>query len=238
MSMLPLRALVQGVRLCVGDPAVRRSALRPWLIGIVCALAAIAGVFYGHGYVVGRIVSPPSSILTGALYVAVWLVAALSLTALAIGASLMIVMALSGIYQTQIAEHVLRRFGAVQESAPGSGIRQAMRTISIELTKLLWMVPVFVALFLLGLIPLLWPIVLPLTAWFIAYQAIDFALDVLGMGVLERLGYAVRHSGSVVLYGLGLVVVGLIPFAIIVLPPIAVAGGAYLVAELERRRVH
>lgn len=237
MNLLPLQALATGMKLCLGNKTIRHLALGPWIIGIFSSIASMIGAYYAHGVVVAHFIGTPQGFLSWLAYLAVWLGTAVLLIAVALLVSFLLVMLLAGIFQNSIAEYILMEMknpAPTPGSTPTALAREILRSISVESVKLLWLIPVFMLLFLLGFVPLFLPVVFVLSAWLLAYQAVDFALDVLKYSAGQRLNYALKHFMPLMLFGMGLLGLALIPLAIILLPPIAVAGGTFLVSELQK----
>lgn len=122
----------------------------------------------------------------------------------------------------------------IPEDTPGlKGIaHEAGRTITVESLKLLWLIPLFIILFILGLVPLLTPFAVLLASWLLAFQFVDITLDIFRLKSSERLRFCIKYALPITLYGLSLTVLWAIPFVGWVLPPAACAGAAWLLSSM------
>jgi uncharacterized protein involved in cysteine biosynthesis len=84
---------------------------------------------------------------------------------------------------------------------------------------------------IVGFIPILAPLALILGAWLLAYQFIDVVLDVFRISLSKRIKFALQNWLPVTLFGTTLIIVCSIPFVAILIPPVAVAGSAWLIGE-------
>lgn len=235
MRFLPLRAIIEGIRLCVGEKEIRRFAVRPWIIGLLAYAVSLIGALYAHAGLVFRLAGVADGFWGSILYALVWVLAAALLIITATIITFVLVMVLGGIYQTSIAEHVLARMGAKEAPAGttyASAGKEFVRSVAVESLKLLWILPLMFLVFILGFIPPLLPLAIIAAAWLLAYQSVDFALDVLKFPVWRRVRYAAGHAAPLAIFGLGLMALALLPLAIIFLPPVGAAGGAWLVFSL------
>ena len=176
----------------------------------------------------------PEGVWKSALFYLAWLLFALLLLVLAGLFGLLLVIVLASVFQTAIARLVLQLQGISvpeeDDSIKGT-FKETMRTISVEISKLLWLVPVLLALLLAGFIPLLSPLAFAAGSWVLGYQFIDTVLDIYRVPVWRRLRFAIDKLVPVTCFGMTLAVCWLIPFMGIVLPPAAAAGAAWLLSE-------
>lgn len=237
---MALRALVgflEGARLCFRDPAIRRLAIRPWLFGALGYLAALFGAIHLHPTVVQSVASEPTGFWSSVLYWAAWALAGVMLLVAAAVVALLFTLLLGGLFQTAIAEEILRRKGFdIAEVRGISGISgEVLRTILTEAVKLMWVVPVMIMLFVLGLIPLLTIPAAVAGGWLLGYTSFDVPLDALRTSALQRLGFSLRNPFLITTYGLLFMAVSIIPFLGILLAPVAVAGAATILSATQDR---
>lgn len=230
----PIRALLQGFRICFSHKEIFRLCLWPWTLGAICSLLSVLVAIPAHANLLQWLVGEPTGLWTQLLYYIAWLLVALSLLLCSMLLSLLIVFAMSAAFQTAIATHVLKLQGVAVASEPSNAaalFKETVRNITSELLKLLWILPLGICVLILGFIPILLPLALVIGAWLLAYQFVDVPLDVLKMSVSKRLGFALRHSLQLVLFGFTLGVFWAVPLLGLLLPPVAVAGATWLLAE-------
>lgn len=235
MSILnSLLAIIQGFKLCFTRKEIRRLAFWPWLVGFVCYGSAVVGAFYTHGPILAWVVGTPEGFWMTIVYYLAWVLVAMLLLVASMLVTIVFVMIFTSVFQNAIATRVLRDAGiAVPEETTGvSGVaKETARTLVVESAKLLWLLPLGALVFLVGFIPILAPVALFAAAWLLAYQFVDVVLDVLKVGAWKRLLFAVRHGLTMVLFGLTLSLCWAVPFLGFLLPPIAVAGAAWLLEK-------
>ncbi len=234
-------AILRGLSLCLRDGEVRSLATRPILWGVLVYALAIVGAYFSHGWFVGLIASgDPSGILGTIWYWTAWVLASVLLAVVMGIVAVVAVIAVSGPYQSAIARQVLIRRGIVvpEEAGGVTGVvREVGRTVGVEAGKLVRLLPVIVALPLLGFVPFLTPVVLVAGSWMLAFQFVDVVLDLFKVPVRERFAIARRRWLTVTLFGAGTATLFMVPFAGIVLAPAAAAGAATLFAEGPLRDV-
>ena len=148
--------------------------------------------------------------------------------------SLLITLIFSSFFQTSIATEIAKSYGLElpeEETGTAGLLKETSRSLLTEVIKLIWLVPLMLLLFVIGLIPVLTPFAVLTSAWLLAYGPLDIVLDVFKISALKRFKLSITHSKLLLSYGLSLTICGLIPFFAILLAPIAVAGAAWLVCE-------
>lgn len=228
-----LTALFRGGLICVREREVRRLAIWPWLIGAVTYMLLVVLCLYSYLPLLHWIVPAATGIwntlLTG--IVGVFLVFFLSVMVLL--CSLIVVLVFAGTFQSAIATHVLQSMGvAVSVESPGltGTLSEIWRSLKVETLKLLWLLPLGIGLLVIGFIPLFAPVACVVGVWLLAYQFLDTVLDVLKVPVVERLRFARKNCLPIAMFGMTLSVCCLIPLVGMLLPPVAVAGAAWLVS--------
>ena len=227
-------ALFKGFQLCLFESRIRRLAVRPWLIGAGVYIASCAAAYYAHDPLLQRIAGEPQGFLAHMLYYLARILLPLFLIILSMVATMMTVMIFASVFQTAIAVNVLQHLGASlpQDKSGLSGIvSETSRTVFTELVKALWLYPCILLSLVLGLIPFFAPVSLLLAAWLLAYNFIDIVLDVFRAGAAGRLWFSLRHGVVVICFGLSLTILWAIPLLGLFLPPVAVAGAAWLLHE-------
>ena len=232
-------AFFKGISLCLFTPAVRRLVILPWLLGLLCYPVALYAAYHAHSPVVSYLSSSSDGFLGTIIYWVAWLLMSVLLFVGALFIAVLLVLICTAAFQTAIVEQVLRevRGGAFVELATTVSImtilKQSIRAIGTESIKYLWLVPLFVLVFIFGFIPFFTPIAFIGAAWLLAYQFIDIVLDVACMGASKRIRYSLKNWIPVCAFGLVITLVFLIPFAGVLLAPIATAAAAWLLSEQE-----
>ena len=229
-----LSAVLQGLRLCFLNPEIRKLAIRPWLVSAVCYLAVGTGALLSHGPLLEMLVPNPEGFWMQALYWLTWAGLYLFLLIATLSISLILALVLSGVFQDSIARKTLAEFGAPvpeEDENVGVVVKDIGRSVATEATKLFWIIPLLVCLFIMGFIPFLSPIVFILAAWFLAYESFDVVYEIHKLSTKERLKKGMSNWPSLIAFGLGLTFFGLIPLAGILLPPVAVSAAAWLWSE-------
>ena len=226
-----LLALPRGFNICLTNPKVRRLAIRPWLVGIFAYLLFLASAYYSHPIILDLILGEPSSYFKKFLYYLLWVVVALLLLVVSSILSMVFVLITTAIFQTEIALAVLRE--KYNDLGTGELISETKRTIWVECTKLLWIVPFIIFFFIIGLIPPLTPFALAANFWLIAYQFVDVVLDLFKLGTRKRFSFAKENWLFLITIGGCISLLWAIPFVGILIPPIAIAGTAWALDQAE-----
>ncbi len=232
--LLPVSAIYHGGKICFLSSSTRKLCYRPWIIGIFTYLISSAIAIYLHGRIVDYFVNEQSTILGYLLYVLTWLVAAVSLVVASLVITLTLVLAITSVYQSSIATDVLRLRG-IQLPAEPEGITGAIsetkRTIVTELKKLGRLSPLVFLLVIVGFIPILAPVALLISSWVLGFQFVDVVLDLYKIPAKERFRFGRTNKLLLVSFGASLSLIACIPFVGILLPPIATASAAWMLAE-------
>jgi len=226
--LAPIIAPFKGFYLCLTDSELRGYALRPWGIGAIIYIIFAYGSFQFYPYLASVFGAKPAS-WTGIVDALVSFGTAIGMifvvTILTIGA----VLVLGAYYHTKISRSILSRSRALPDEK--SVLGEIGRTGVTEFLKLVWLVPLLLITFILGLIPVLTPFAFVLGSLLLSYQFFDYPLDTLHVGAFGRLEFLLGHGLSAILFGATLLVICSIPFAALFIPPVAVAGASWLFTE-------
>ena len=228
-------AIFSGFQLCLGNAQIRKLALWPWIIGVVSAVIALPVSFSYHSRLVAALTPAWGGIFHWLLAALAWIAASIGLVLASLLLSVLSVMIFSSFFQTAIATTVLRDRG-VPLPKPAEGLmentQEAVRSLRVQAIKLLWLTPLLILVFLVGLFPLFFPLALLAAAWILALQFVDVVLDLYQLSARERLGFCLKNKGVLCAFGLSLTLLGLIPVLGLFLPPFATAAAAALLADL------
>ena len=219
--------------LCVSESKIRRLALVPWMIGFVSYFIFGVAAVYLHPRALELL--GPSGHWSGSGVVQALLgivIGALLFVIVAV-LSLMTVIIVGAFFQSAIAAAVLELKGVALPSPIDGTMQEIVRSIVVESGKLLWLIPLGIIAFVCGLIPILAPVAFIFGSWLIAFQFFDAVFEALQMGVWDRLRTSCRNGITLVLFGALLLLLCVIPFALALLAPVAVAGAALLVADTK-----
>lgn len=219
-----------GIALCFKNKELRRLATWPWLIGTLSYIATVTTAYYAFPYIYEYLDIDSTGRFTSLANWGIWLLTSFTLLLLTLVVSLILVLLLSGFFQTSIAIKVLELKG-VEVPPEASIASEATRTVFNEALKLLWVVPLALLIFIFGLIPFLTPIALTLGAWILSYQFVDIVLDSLKLSATKRFRFSIKHSLKLILFGFILAFCWAVPFLGIILMPCATAATAWLLAE-------
>ncbi len=231
-----ITAIIHGFILCFSNKELRKLAIRPWLIGVVCYFLSLVGAYYSHGPLLSLFVETAEGFFGTIIYYGAWVFVALLLLIASMVISLTAVMILGGPFQTALAIAVFKlQNKKIPEEEEGvkATVKEVSRTIATESTKLLWLLPLFVIVAIIGFIPFLMPFAVVVASWLLAFQFIDVPLDVLKLPTRQRIGFAARHLTTVICFGLTLSACWAVPFLGLFLPPVAVVGATWLIAESD-----
>jgi len=231
-----LTAIVHGFQLCFFEREIRKLAMWPWLIGAVSYVIALVAAYYLHSPIVSWFVDNPEGYWQHTLYYLAWGGVSLFLLIAALILSLVAVMVLAGVFQTSIAIKVLQKSNVQipkEQTGVSGTIKEVGRTVTVESAKLLWIIPLTVLVVIIGIIPFIAPIALVIGAWLLAYQFLDVVLDVFRISARRRLRFAMQNWATVTLYGLSIALICSVPFVALLIPPVAVAGCAWLLGTTE-----
>jgi uncharacterized protein involved in cysteine biosynthesis len=232
MSLItPILAPFKGFQLCFNDPQLRRFAGKPWMIGGISYLLLVIGAIFLHTPLTHEFASSNHSAWPNVLAVIIWLAVTFGLLFLATLLTISIVLISGGYYHFRIAHHIL-----VKEGIPSDEERflsELGRTMVTETLKLLWLLPLFIITFIIGVIPFLTPLAFVLGSLLLAYQFFDYPLEFLRLGAFGRFGFLLKHMVTATLFGATLLVLSAIPFVALFISPIAVAGASWLFIEMK-----
>lgn len=218
-------AIPTGLRLCLSDPKVRKLAFKPWIAGLFSYFFSLFAAYYLHPIILSSLLGAPNSWWMNIVYYLCWLIVAVLLFLASTMLSIVLVLITTAIFQTEIALAVLaNKYDGLGQ---GSVVSETKRTIWVESTKLIWLVPLFITIFILGLIPPLTPFAIAANCWLIAYQFVDIVLDLFKIGSLDRLRFARKNWLFLITIGGCLMLLWAIPFVGILIPPAAIAGTAW-----------
>lgn len=224
--------------------------VRFWIFPLILTLGAIAvvtwlGIHY-HDALVSSLWSEPTGDGFGAsalrfLHGFVELLAAVVLVIAGTLAVLMLTNLIAAPFNDALSEEV-ERLATGREPAPFSLSRllaDMVRTIRVELTKLLVYLLVMVPLFVLSLaVPVVGQVVYTVfgfvfTAMYFAIDYVDWPASRRALGVRYRANMARRYFPAMFGFGSAVWLLLLVPILNLFLMPAAVAGGTLLYLELE-----
>jgi len=232
MSLLaPIIAPFKGLELCLTNPEVRKFAIKPWLIGAASYFLVAPAAIYSHSYLTASISPAGNSFIANLISFFAWLGVAFGLLLGTIVFTFSIVLIAGSYFHSQIARFILNASGKLP--ADQTLLSEIARTGVTEALKLFWLIPLFLITFILGLIPFFTPVAFVLGSLLLSYQFFDYPLDSLQQGAFRRFAFLMRHVFSATLFGATLIALGTIPFVALFLPPIAVAGAAWLFIEMN-----
>ncbi len=219
-----------GILLCFKNKDIRRLALWPWFVGTLSYITTVTTAYYSFPIIYEYFDIDRSGHFISLANWGIWALTAFSLLLTTLVVSLVLVLVLSGFFQTSIAIKVLELNGV--EVPPESGLAsEATRTVFNELLKLLWILPLGLLIFIFGLIPILTPVALTLGAWILSYQFVDIVLDSLKISARKRLSFSIKHFLKLTIFGFILAICWAIPFLGVILMPCATAAAAWLLTK-------
>lgn len=224
-------ALLQGFRLCLFNPVIRKLSLIPWLIGLFIYAIGASVAWYWHSDIVSHYAASPDSLWSHITYIATWLGVALLLVVLVSVVSIVIILIATATVQAEIVQATLTATQNSYSNTEAGAIKEVTRTVLAESFKLLWLVPASILIALVGLVPILTPFAIVVGAWLLAYQFVDIVLDTLKYGGIQRLGFSLRHAIPISIFGLTLLALWAVPLVGWLLPPVAVAGCTWFLSK-------
>lgn len=162
----------------------------------------------------------------------IWLATVLGLFILSTVLGFLLVLILSGSYQSKLAFKTLEYLGIESPIAEKSLTEESLGSLRNEFLKFSILTPVVILNFLLGLIPGLGIFALLIGSWLIAFPFFDVALETQLDSALKRIHWCLRNKFKLLKFG-GLVgLASLVPLFWLFLPPIAVVTATSLL-EVE-----
>jgi len=224
-------AIPKGFKLCVFDKKVRKYAIKPWIFGLLAYILTLTIAYYLYPVLVASLTKKSNSFFsTFIYYISHFGVSVLLLVASSI-LSFVIVLVTTAIFQTEIAIEVLK--DKYKNLDDGNIVSETTRTIITELAKIFWILPIFLFVFILGLIPVLTPFAILFNSWLVAYQFCDITLDLFKTKSKQRFKFARKNFIFLSTIGASYLAFWAIPFVGIFLTPIAVAGTAWALKESD-----
>ena len=232
MSLLnPIIAPFKGFQLCLFDPEVRKASMLPWLVGGLISILTSGLLLFLFPKIVAFILLHLSLSVSIFSQIISWIVSIFVSILIAALVTMIVVLVLCSYYHFKIAQIVLTKRGYTLKEL--TAIKEIGRSSVTEILKLLWLIPLYIVIFIIGLIPIFTP--LAFIGWGIlaGYQFLDYPLDTLHFGAFGRLGFVLKHLFSAMLFGTTLVLLSGVPFLIFFITPAAVAGASWLIAEMN-----
>jgi len=231
MSLIsPILAPLKGLQLCLFDSEVRKAATLPWIAGALVSVVTSGLLIYFFPHIIGYAsnhVGGSISILSQAFaWIASFFVSILAAALV----TMVVVLVLCSFYHYRIAQIVLSKRGLQLREL--TALKEIGRSSITEILKLLWLIPLYIIVFLFGLIPIFTPFAFIGWGVLAAYQFLDYPLDTLHYGAFRRFGFVIKHLFSATLFGVTLVLLSGIPFVIFFITPVAVAGASWLIVEM------
>jgi uncharacterized protein involved in cysteine biosynthesis len=232
-----LKSLLEGFRLTLSEPSVRKLALLPWLISLGLYPLSLFAAFYLHPYLLAMVASPADTFWASVYYTVMWAVVGLASLVGSVILSFILLITMLSLIQEPIARKVLEIYGA-QIPASSGGVIAETKNLSYSMLRalalLICLAPILLASLILSLIPIFAPVGLLLAAWIIAVQCFDPVHEVMQVPLRERFRNALRNKLAYAAFGGTILALGLIPLVGIAIAPIAVAGAAKQVASLAK----
>ncbi len=224
-----LLALPKGFKLCILDKGVRKYVFKPWGFGLLSYLVTLSIAYYLHPLLLNRISENSGSFLSTVAYYFSWTAISALLIVASSVISFIFVLITTAFFQTEIAIEVIKDKYSYLETE--SIISETTRTILTEAAKIVWILPIFIIVFILGLIPFLTPFAILFNSWLIAYQFCDVTLDLFKTKSKQRFKFARQNFIFLAIIGGSYLALWAIPFLGIFLTPIAIAGTAWALKE-------
>jgi len=230
-----IRSVYAGFELCFGEPSVCRLAMKPWIYGAALLVLLLTfGLYYLHPIAVEAVELMIGA--TGSLHEMISIVVGVLLFAFLLLWGFVLVLLLTICFQDPVAQRVLEVRGILPPRTSQSLTSGALN-IGVSLLRglamALLLLPLLIFSFVISFFPPLIPVAFVITVWVIAIQFFDSAWEALDISFMGRLSIAFRNFYVFFCYGTAIFILCLVPFAIFVLPPIAVAGAADLVWRLK-----
>jgi CysZ protein len=232
-----VRALLGGFGFVLGRPGVWPLAAVP--VGVALALTILlswAGIRLATS-LLGR-VSLGASTAAGVVAFVLELLATLAVVLVAALVGFGLAQPLSGAAHERIVRRVEASMGAPAWPEPPA-LEGIVRSLQSVLVAAAIGLPVFGVLLVVGLVVpgaavVTFPLKLLATALLAAWDLCDYPLSIRGLPIGERVARVRRHAGAMLGFGFGIALVGLVPFALVLVLPAGVAGAARLMVDLER----
>lgn len=227
-------AIPFGFQVCIFDPAIRKLCIKPWLIATISYLLFAGLAYTAYTPILNLLIEEPSGFLGTLWFYFIGTVLVFFLLACVILLSFVAVMIFASVYQIEIASKILEENDFDVSTNVNQGlIKQTGKTALIELGKLFWLIPLGILILLLSFSTILTPLALILGAWVLAYEFMDVSLEALDFNFRRRFKFALKNFLPLTVFGLVLTLIWLIPFAGMLMIPIATASGAKLVSSLQ-----
>jgi uncharacterized protein involved in cysteine biosynthesis len=231
MNLLtPIIAPFKGLQLCLTDPEVRRASLLPWLVGGIIAFLVSGILIYAFPMLTDYMTNNITESLSIGSHVIAWIASTLLSILAAALVTMIVVLVLCSYYHYRIAQIILSKRGFKLKEL--TALKELGRSSTTEILKLVWLVPLYIVIFVIGLIPIFTPFAFFGWGMLAAYQFLDYPLDTLHYGAFDRLGFVFKHLLGAILFGVTLVLLSAIPFVIFFITPVAVAGASWLIVEM------
>lgn len=232
----------------VEHPKLARFWLPPIAITFALLILSFVLGWHWHDDVVGWLWAAPSGdgFWVGVLRVLHWLVRAivlLGLWALGLVAVVFLSNLVAAPFNDLLSEEV-ERLAIGKEGPPFSWavlVRDSLRTVGLELFKLVIYLVVMLPMFLFSYVPIVGPVVYALagflfTTLYFAIDYVDWPASRRNRNIHARFAMVQEHFLPMFGFGTGVWLFLFVPLVNLLFMPAAVAGGTLLYLDLERER--
>lgn len=228
--------LARGFRIVLGTPRLLVRGALPALLTLVLLTATLVTLLIWIDEL-ATLVTPFAADWAAGLRTTVRVGAGISIVTAAVAVSLLsftaLTLAIGAPFYESIAEAVEDRIGGVPAGEQASTLRVAMVGIADGLRLVALSLLLSIPLLLAGLIPVLGQTVVPVLAicvgaWLLGLEYTGIPFNRRGHGLALRHRRLRRHRLVVLGFAVPVYLLCLIPFAVLVVAPAAMAGGTFL----------
>ena len=145
---------------------------------------------------------------------------------------------LAGPFLSLLAERILREDGLAPELPAAAQLKLMARMVLVSLNKGVIFFVLGLIFFVFALVPFLNAVAAFGVLLLLAFDTIDYSLEIYGLTLAERWSFVKRNASAFAGVAAALAFVLWIPFLNVLLFPVLVAGAAELTGRLRRRGAH
>ncbi len=222
-------ALPVGLKICLLN--LKKYCVIPWLIGVFAYFVSLS-ILYSYYDELSYYLKIENykylSILSN--YFA-WFVVNIFILFCSSLISILTVLILNAVNSSNIAYEVLKLENAKLPTMPDSYLRETARVVTVEVKKLVLLLPLFIFSFVLTISGVFTILGFILSSFLLMFQFIDITLDLYQIPVRRRVSIIFANIFSMLIFGMTLNLVFIIPLLGIFIAPIAVASAAWLISD-------
>lgn len=235
-----VKVIPRAIGMIARDARLRKLAIRPFLVSVVVVLIGLPFVLWFAGDLF-RLVLPSSAEWSGFIETVVRILFTIAVTVAGLFVLLMLGRIIGAPFNSKLSEGVEEAYLGIQRnssSSLGAMVAEGAGSVVTAIGRLLLFLLLYPPILVTQLIPVVGIFIFPVLSTLYGAFALSFDFTESSWerhlpGFRNRLRFMREHLGAFLGFGLGAVVMMLIPFVNFLLIPVAVAAGTLLYLDIS-----